>query len=44
MIFTRNKNPALWRQDFKKNATLLCTLDRIFDAATVFKLCGESFR
>ena len=24
--------------------TLLCTLDRIFDEATVFKLRGESFR
>ena len=44
MIFTSNKNPALWREDFEEDATLLCTLDRIFDDATVFKLCGESFR
>ena len=43
MIFTSNKNPALWREDFEEDATL-CTLDRIFDDATVFKLRGESFR
>ena len=44
MIFTSNKNPALWREDFEEDAMLLCTLDRIFDDATVFKLRGESFR
>lgn len=44
MIFTSNKNPALLREDFEEDATLLCTLDRIFDDATVFKLRGESFR
>lgn len=44
MIFTSNKNPALWREDFEEDATLLCTLDRTFDDATVFKLRGESFR
>ena len=44
MIFTSNKNPALWREDFDEDATLLCALDRIFDDATVFKLRGESFR
>lgn len=44
MIFTSNKNPALWREDFEEDATLLCTLDRIFDDATVFKLRGGSFR
>lgn len=44
MIFTSNKNPALWREDFEEDATLLCTLDRIFDDTTVFKLRGESFR
>ena len=38
MIFTSNKNPALWRVHFEEDATLLCTLDRIFDDATVFKL------
>lgn len=44
LIFTSNKNPALWREDFDEDATLLCALDRIFDDATVFKLRGESFR
>lgn len=44
MIFTSNKNPALWREDFNEDATLLCVLNRIFDDATVFKLRGESFR
>lgn len=44
MIFTSNKNPALWRDDFSEDSTLLCALDRIFDDATVFKLRGESFR
>ena len=44
MIFTSNKNPALWREDFDENTTRLCALDRIFDEATMFKLRGESFR
>ena len=43
-LFTSNKNPALWREDFNEDSTLLCALDRIFDEATVFKLRGESFR
>lgn len=44
MVFTSNKNQALWREDFNEDSTLLCALDRIFDEATVFKLRGESFR
>ena len=44
MIFTSNKNPALWREDFDEDATLPCALDRIFDDATVFRLRGEDFR
>lgn len=44
MIFSNNKNPVLWREDFEEDATLLYTLDRLFDDATVFKLRGESFR
>ena len=44
MVFTSNKNPALWREDFNEDSTLLCALDRIFDEATVFKLRVESFR
>lgn len=44
MVFTSNKTPALWREDFNEDNTLLCALDRIFDDAMVFKLRGESFR
>ena len=44
MIFTSNKNPALVIEDFEEDAVFLCTLERIFDDATVFKLRGESFR
>lgn len=44
MIFTCNKNPSLWREDYEEDATLLCSLDRIFDDANVFKQRGESFR
>ena len=44
MVFTSSKNPALWREDFEEDATLLCTLDRIFDDVTAFKLRGKSFR
>ncbi len=44
IIFTSNKNPSLWRENFNEDTTLLCALDRIFDEATVFKFKGESFR
>lgn len=44
MIFTSNKMPSQWRDDFSEDTTLLCALDRIFDDATVFKIQGESFR
>lgn len=44
IIFTSNKMPSAWRDDFDEDATLLCALDRIFDEATVFKLQGKSFR
>ena len=43
LIFTSNKNPALWCDDFEEDTTLLCTLNRIFDDAAVFKLRSESF-
>lgn len=33
MVFTSNKNPALWRENFNEDATLLCALNRIFDEA-----------
>ena len=44
IVFTSNKNPALWRGNFNEDDALLCALDRIFDEATVFKIKGESFR
>lgn len=44
IIFTSNKNPARWRENFSDEDSLLCTLDRIFDDATVYKLHGKSYR
>ena len=44
MVFTSNKNPALWKENFSENDTLLCALDRIFDDATVFKIKGQTYR
>ena len=35
MVFTSNKNPALWREDFNEDSTLLCALDRIIDEAAI---------
>ena len=44
IIFTSNKVPALWKNDFNEDDDLLCALDRIFDDATVFNIRGDSFR
>lgn len=44
MIFTSNKQPDSWAEYFTKDSTLLCTLDRIFDEASVFIFKGDSFR
>jgi len=44
IVFTSNKSPSLWRENFNEDDALLCSLDRIFDAATVFNIRGESFR
>ena len=44
MIFTSNKSPAQWREFFSEDDTLLCSLDRIFDDATVFMMKGDSYR
>lgn len=44
IVFTSNKNPSLWRSNFNEDDALLCSLDRIFDDATVFNIKGESFR
>ena len=42
MVFTSNKNPALWREDFNEDSTLLCALDRIFDVARVKHTQGKN--
>ena len=44
IVFTSNKSPSLWRENFTEDNSLLCALDRIFDDATVFNIRGESFR
>lgn len=44
IVFTSNKSPSLWRSNFNEDDALLCSLDRIFDDATVFNIKGESFR
>lgn len=44
IVFTSNKNPALWRDNFNEDDALLCALDRIFDDATVYTIRGESYR
>ena len=43
-IFTSNKTPSLWKEDFHEDTTLLLALDRIFDDAVVYKIRGESYR
>ncbi len=43
IVFTSSRSPSLWR-DFNEEDSLLCALDRIFDAASVFNIMGESFR
>lgn len=44
MIFTSNIGPDKWGEYFEEDSTLLCTLDRIFDEATVFVMKGNSYR
>ena len=44
MVFTSNRYPARWQENFSENDSLLCALDRIFDDAIVFAMKGESFR
>ena len=38
VVFTSNKHPSHWRTNFNEDDTLLCSLDRIFDDATVFNI------
>lgn len=44
MIFTSNKSPDTWGDYFASDSDLLCSLDRIFDDASVFIIKGESYR
>ena len=44
MIFTSNKQPSQWKQNFCEDDSLLCALDRIFDDALIFNLRGNSYR
>lgn len=44
MVFTSNKDPSLWPENFSENDSLLCALDRIFDDAVVFSIKGDSYR
>ena len=44
MIFTSNINPSKWNDFFSEDSSLLCSLDRIFDDATVFMMKGQSYR
>ena len=44
MVFTSNRDPAQWKENFSENDSLLCALDRIFDDAIVFSIKGDSFR
>lgn len=44
IVFTSNRSPSLWRENFHEEDSLLCALDRIFDDAAVFHIHGESFR
>lgn len=44
IVFTSNRDPAQWKENFSENDALLCALDRIFDDAVVFTIKGESFR
>ena len=41
MVFTSNRDPAQWKENFCENDALLCALDRIFDDAVVLPLRGE---
>ena len=44
MIFTSNMQPDTWSEYFAEGSSLLCSLDRIFDDASVFIIKGDSYR
>ena len=44
ILMTSNFTADKWDECFTGGSTLLCTLDRLFDEATVFMIKGSSFR
>ena len=44
LILTSNKSPDKWGEYFNEDSSLLCSLYRIFDVATVFVIKGNSYR
>ncbi len=44
MILTSNIGPDKWSEFFSDDSSLLCSIDRIFDTATVFMMRGQSYR
>ena len=44
MMLTSNTPTNNWDEFFTGDDTLLCTLDRLFDRASVFVMKGASFR
>ena len=44
MILTSNTETDNWDEFFTGDDKLLCTLDRLFDRASVFVMKGASFR
>lgn len=44
IIFTSNKQPNEWHDYFLGLDDLMCSLDRIFDKASIFDIKGESYR
>ena len=44
VIFTSNKMPGAWKENFDEDDALVCALDRIFDDAIVYTIKGQSYR
>lgn len=44
LILTSNLQPSRWGEFFGENSSLLCSMDRIFDMATVFNIKGQSYQ
>lgn len=44
MIFTSNKQPKFWKQNFADEDSLRCAMDRLFDSVMIFNFTGASHR